>query len=82
LLAARRSCAYLGDTTTPKEHSMNTDQVKGKLKEAAGGAQKHVGRATGDADQEAKGAANETGGKVQKKVGDVKSGARKILKKP
>lgn len=61
---------------------MNTDQAKGKLKEAAGAAQKHVGRAAGDRDQEAKGSAHETEGKVQKKVGDVKEGVDKIVRKP
>ena len=61
---------------------MNTDQAKGKLKEAAGEAQEHLGRATGDRDQQAKGHANETEGKVQKKVGDVKEGVDKIVRKP
>ena len=61
---------------------MNTDQVKGKLKEAAGEAQEHLGRATGDKDQEAKGHAHEVEGKVQKKVGDVKDGVEQIVKKP
>jgi len=61
---------------------MNTDQAKGKLKEVAGNAQEHLGRAAGDKDQEAKGAAHETEGKVQKKVGDVKSGVERIVKKP
>lgn len=61
---------------------MNTDQVKGKLKEVGGEAQEHLGRATGDKDQEAKGHANEAEGKVQKKVGDVKDGVDQIVKKP
>ena len=61
---------------------MNTDQAKGKLNEAAGEAQEHLGRATGDRDQQAKGHANETEGKVQKKVGDVKEGVDKIVRKP
>lgn len=61
---------------------MNTDQAKGKLKEVAGEAQEHLGRATGDREQEAKGHAHETEGKVQKKVGDVKDGVDQIVKKP
>jgi len=61
---------------------MNTDQAKGKLKEAAGEAQEHLGRATGDRDQQAKGHANEAEGKVQKKVGDVEEGVDKIVRKP
>ena len=61
---------------------MNTDKIKGKLKETGGRAQEHLGRAMGDKDQEAKGAANKTEGKVQKKVGDVKEGVEQIVKKP
>ena len=61
---------------------MNRDQVKGKLKEAAGSAQEKAGRLTGDRDQQARGQARETAGKVQKKVGDVASGVKRIVKKP
>jgi len=61
---------------------MNTDQMKGKLKEVAGDAQKGAGRMTGDTDQEAKGKANEVEGKTQKKVGDIKEGVKEIFKKP
>jgi uncharacterized protein YjbJ (UPF0337 family) len=61
---------------------MNEHQVKGKLKEASGEVQEHVGRATGDADQEARGHAREMEGKVQKKGGDVKEAAKDIVKKP
>ena len=61
---------------------MNKDQVKGKLKDDGGAAQKRTGRALGDSDQEARGAANQAEGKVQKKVGDVKQGVKDILKKP
>ncbi|HZY18383.1 MAG TPA: CsbD family protein [Ramlibacter sp.] len=61
---------------------MNTDQVKGKLKEAAGEAQEQVGKATGNTDQEVRGHAHEQEGKVQKKVGDLKDGVDKIVRKP
>ena len=61
---------------------MNKHQVKGKLKEAAGEVQQRTGRASGDADQEAKGHAREVEGKAQKKLGDVKQGVKKIVKKP
>ncbi|GAC1527446.1 MAG: hypothetical protein NVS2B4_04790 [Ramlibacter sp.] len=61
---------------------MNTDQIKGKLKEVAGEAQEHLGRATGDKEQEPKGHAHEQEGKIQKKVGDVKDGVDQIVKKP
>lgn len=61
---------------------MNTDQAKGKLKEAAGEVQEHLGRATGNREQEAKGHVHEQEGKVQKKVGDVKDAADKVVRKP
>jgi uncharacterized protein YjbJ (UPF0337 family) len=61
---------------------MNEEQAKGKLKEAAGEVQQHVGKATGNRDQEARGHAREQEGKVQKKVGDVEQGVEKIIKKP
>jgi uncharacterized protein YjbJ (UPF0337 family) len=61
---------------------MNEHQTKGKLKEAAGEAQEQVGKLTGDRDQQAKGHAREQEGKVQKKVGDVKQGIEKIVRKP
>ncbi|MBA2963165.1 MULTISPECIES: CsbD family protein [Ramlibacter] len=61
---------------------MNEEQVKGKLKEAAGKVQKNVGEATGNREQEAKGTAREQEGKVQKKVGDVEQGVEKIIQKP
>lgn len=61
---------------------MKKDQVKGKLKEATGEAQEHLGRATGDREQQAKGHAREQEGKVQKKVGDVKEGVDQIVRKP
>jgi uncharacterized protein YjbJ (UPF0337 family) len=61
---------------------MDKDQVKGKLKEATGEVKQHVGRATGDKDQELRGHAEEQEGKLQKKVGDVKDAADKIVRKP
>lgn len=61
---------------------MNEHQVKGKVKEAAGKAQERLGRAAGDRDQVARGQARGTEGKVQKKVGDIKSGLKKITRKP
>ena len=61
---------------------MNEHQVKGKLKEAAGEVQERTGRALGDTDQEARGAAREVEGKVQKKAGDVKEAVKDIAKKP
>jgi uncharacterized protein YjbJ (UPF0337 family) len=65
---------------------MNENQVKGKLKEAAGEVQEHTGRAVDSAEQEAKGHAREMEGKIQKKVGDVEEAAKDaaddLTKKP
>jgi uncharacterized protein YjbJ (UPF0337 family) len=61
---------------------MKDEQVKGKVKEGVGEAQEHLGRVTGDRDQEARGHAKEQEGKVEKKVGDLKDGLDKITRKP
>lgn len=61
---------------------MNKDQVKGKLKEAAGEAQEHTGRVVGSTEQEAKGHAREVEGKMQKKAGDLEEAAKDATKKP
>jgi uncharacterized protein YjbJ (UPF0337 family) len=59
---------------------MNKDQVKGAVKDAAGKVQEKVGQATGDRDQEAKGAGKQVEGKAQKIVGDVKDVAGNLKK--
>ena len=51
---------------------MNRDQMSGKGKELAGTVEKNVGRATGSAKTEIKGAAKEATGKVQKAFGDAR----------
>ena len=51
---------------------MNKDQVKGRIKEAAGEVQEHVGKAIGSTEQQAKGHAREFAGKAQKNLGDAK----------
>ena len=56
---------------------MNKDQVKGKIKEAAGEIQEHTGKALGNKEMEAKGHAREFEGKAQKTVGDVKEKNRR-----
>ncbi len=65
---------------------MNQDQVKGKLKEAAGEVQERAGRAVDSKEHEAKGHAREMEGKMQKKVGDVEEVAKDatddLTKKP
>lgn len=64
-----------------KGHIMNKDQVKGRLKEAAGEVQEHVGKLTGNETQEAKGHAREMAGKVQKNAGDLKEDIKDATKR-
>ena len=56
---------------------MNTDQVKGAVKAAAGKVQQKAGEAVGSTSQQAKGLEKQVEGKVQKAVGDVKNAAKK-----
>lgn len=51
---------------------MNTDQVKGALKEAAGKVQTKAGELIDSPEQQAKGLLNQAEGKTQKNVGDAK----------
>ena len=51
---------------------MNKDQVKGKIKEAAGELQEQTGKLIGSKKQEARGHAREQQGKLQEKAGDLK----------
>lgn len=50
---------------------MNKDTIKGKIKEAAGDVQEHLGRLVGSRKQEAKGHALEAEGKIQKAYGQT-----------
>ncbi|WP_312587906.1 CsbD family protein [Comamonas terrigena] len=62
---------------------MNTDQVKGALKEAAGKVQQKAGELIDSPEQQAKGLAKQVEGATQKKVGNVKEAvddARKASK--
>jgi uncharacterized protein YjbJ (UPF0337 family) len=51
---------------------INKDQVKGRVKEAAGKAQEVAGRAIGSTSQQAKGTMKKVGGAAQAKFGDAK----------
>lgn len=51
---------------------MNTDQVKGALKEAAGKVQQKTGEVLNSPEQQVKGAAKQVEGSVQKNYGDAK----------
>ena len=47
-------------------------KIKGTFEEAKGGAKEKAGEATGDPDMQDRGTVEKTGGKIQRKVGDVK----------
>ena len=51
---------------------MNSDQIKGSLKDAAGKVQRKTGEITGSTKQRVKGAAKQVEGKAQKAVGDLR----------
>jgi uncharacterized protein YjbJ (UPF0337 family) len=51
---------------------MNSDQVKGAVKDAAGKVQQKTGEVIGSTEQQAKGLAKQVEGKSQKNVGDAK----------
>ena len=52
--------------------SSTKDRVKGRLNEAKGKVKEEAGRATGDPDMQDRGTAEKIGGKVQRKVGEIK----------
>lgn len=51
---------------------MNTDQIKGTLKDAAGKVQQKAGELIDSPEQQAKGITKQVEGTAQKKLGDVK----------
>lgn len=55
---------------------MNSNQVKGSVKDAAGKLQEKAGAAMGSTKQEGKGMAKQVEGKAQKAAGDVQQGAK------
>lgn len=59
---------------------MNTDQIKGSLKDAAGKVQQKTGEVFDSPEQQAKGAAKQVEGKSQKAFGDVKEVAKDATK--
>jgi uncharacterized protein YjbJ (UPF0337 family) len=52
--------------------SSTKDRVKGRLRELKGTAKQKAGRATRDPDLQDRGTGEKVGGKVQRKVGEVK----------
>jgi uncharacterized protein YjbJ (UPF0337 family) len=52
--------------------SSTKDKVEGAVKEATGKLKEKIGKAMGDPRMRARGTAQKVGGKVQRKVGDIK----------
>ena len=52
--------------------SSTTDKIKGNLHEAKGKVKEETGRAIGNPNLEERGTDEKIGGKVEKKVGDIK----------
>jgi len=55
---------------------MNTDQVKGTVKEVAGKVQQKTGEVFNSPEQQAKGMAKQVEGNVQKNYGDAKESVK------
>lgn len=56
---------------------MNKQQIKGRIKEAAGEVQQQAGKLVGSKQQELKGHVREQAGKAQQTAGDLKEVLRK-----
>lgn len=59
---------------------MNKDQVEGRVDQVKGKVKEVAGRVTGNESLEAKGDAEQVGGKVQSTYGDTKEKAKDALK--
>jgi uncharacterized protein YjbJ (UPF0337 family) len=59
---------------------MNKDQVKGVAEKAKGKVNETIGKATGDAEQEAKGDLQQGAGEVRKQYGNLKEDVKKTPK--
>jgi uncharacterized protein YjbJ (UPF0337 family) len=62
---------------TSKGVVMNTDQVKGAVKEAAGKVQQKAGQLLGSKEQQARGLKRQMEGHIQKTAGNVKDAVKK-----
>lgn len=60
---------------------MNTNQVKGAVKDAAGKLQQSAGEVVGSTKQQAKGIQKQVEGKTQEAVGDLQAAVKKSSKK-
>ena len=72
-----RRCRTGLQHSTLKEIEMNSDQVKGAVKGAAGTVQRKAGEVMGNTAHRVKGTVKEAEGKVQKAFGDAKEVHRK-----
>ena len=59
---------------------MNTDQIKGAIKEVAGKVQQKTGEVINSPEQQVKGAAKQVEGSVQKNYGDAKEAIKDATK--
>lgn len=59
---------------------MNTDQIKGAIKEVAGKVQQKTGEVINSPEQQIKGAAKQVEGSVQKNYGDAKEAIKDATK--
>lgn len=60
---------------------MNSDQVKGAVKQAAGKIQEKAGKAVGSTEHQVKGLAKQAEGNVQKNYGDAKENVKDAIDK-
>jgi uncharacterized protein YjbJ (UPF0337 family) len=72
--------ADISKTTETRGIQMNKQQIKGAAKEAAGKAQKKVGKATANGTMQVKGAAKELAGKAEKSFGNAKAAVKSGMK--
>jgi len=61
---------------------MNSDQIKGTIKDAAGKVQRKAGEAVGSPKQQVKGTLKQAEGKAQKAWGDTKEAVNDSQKRP
>jgi len=61
---------------------MNSDQIKGTIKDAAGKVQRKAGEAVGSPKQQVKGTLKQAEGKAQKALGDTKEAVNDSQKRP
>ena len=60
---------------------MNTDQMKGAIKQGVGKVQEKAGKVTGSTEHRAEGVSKQVEGKVQKNFGDAKENVKRTIDK-